>query len=221
MAIDELTGEGLTVDHGLRPIATAPDHSPPMPCVRVGRRGLGPPAPLVPARERGRAHAIASARNDAAPRPFVILRPAVDSERMGTRWALPLAEALVASGALALIAVLLAVGADLRRHLDPAPLIEEALPAGVRVPQVAGAGPTFTDARPAPAGRATAARAAEVTRALRHLGIDGVTALAGENAEIVLRGTVDSEEERSLSLTVARTLSQGERLVDRIVVEPE
>jgi len=206
------------VDHGLTPIATALDHSPPMPCVRMGRRGLGPPAPLVPARESGRARAIAGARNDAAPRPVVILQPAVGSERMDTRWTLPLAEALVAGGALALIAVLLAIGADLRRHFDSAPLIEEALPSAVRVPQVSGAGPTFTDPPP---GRATAARAEAVTRALRHLGIDGVTALAGADAEIVLRGTVDSEEERSLSLTVARALSQGERLVDRIVVEPE
>jgi hypothetical protein len=221
MAVDELTSEGLAVDHGLTPIAAGLDHSPPMPCVPMGRRGRAPPPPRVPARESGRPRAIASPRNYAAPRPVVISHPAVVPERLGTQWTLPLAEVLVASGALALIAVLLGIGADLRRRFDPAPLIEEALPAAVRLPQASGVGPMFGDPQPALLGRATAARAAEVTSALRHLGIDGVTAFPGENAEIVLRGTVDSAHEKSLSLTVARALSQGERLVDRIVAEPE
>jgi hypothetical protein len=128
---------------------------------------------------------------------------------------------LVASGALALIAVLLAIGTELRRRFDPAPLIVEVLPAAVRAPQVSGGEPAFTDPRPVPLGRAAAARAADVTRALRQVGIDGVTALASADAEIVLLGTVDSEKEKLLSLAVASTLSQGERLVDRIVVEPE
>lgn len=209
------------MEHGLTPIAAALDHSPLMPCVHVGRRGRLPPAALFAAPQSGRPLAIASPRNDAAPRPLVISHPAVASERTGTPWTLLLPEALVTSGALALIAVLLAIGADLRRQFDSAPLADEGLPAAVRAPQVSGGEPAFTDPRPVPLGRAAAARAADVTRALRQVGIDGVTALASADAEIVLLGTVDSEKEKLLSLAVASTLSQGERLVDRIVVEPE